>query len=74
MLRSLGVVWLLVLALAVDAQAAGDGTGGRGGPPKQHGQQLDVELVADGLVAPLNLTFAPDRSGRRLSSTKPDWC
>jgi glucose/arabinose dehydrogenase len=63
MLRFLGVVSLLVLALAVQAQAAGDG---RGGSSKHHGKQLDVELVADGLVAPLNLTFAPDRSGRRF--------
>ena len=66
MVRSLGVVWLLVAALAVNAQAAGDGSGGRDGPSNHHGQQLDVELVADGLVAPLNLTFAPDRSGRRF--------
>jgi hypothetical protein len=28
--------------------------------------QLDVELVVDGLVAPLDLTFAPDGSGRRF--------
>lgn len=27
---------------------------------------LEVELVADGLVAPLDLTFAPDSSGRRF--------
>jgi glucose/arabinose dehydrogenase len=52
--RSLGLVWLFTLALAVDA-------GGRKDEP-----QLDVQLVADGLVAPLDLTFAPDRSGRRF--------
>jgi glucose/arabinose dehydrogenase len=66
MVRSLGVVSLFVAVLAVDAQAAGDGPAGRGGPSEHPGQQLDVELVADGLVAPLNLTFAPDGSGRRF--------
>ena len=30
------------------------------------GASLDVELVADELVAPLDLTFAPDESGRRF--------
>jgi glucose/arabinose dehydrogenase len=27
---------------------------------------LDVQLVADGLTSPIDLTFAPDRSGRRF--------
>ena len=33
---------------------------------KATGPGLDVELVADGLTAPLDLTFAPDDSGRRF--------
>jgi glucose/arabinose dehydrogenase len=37
-----------------------------GGAAVGAGPQLDVELVADGLVAPLSLTFAPDGSGRRF--------
>jgi glucose/arabinose dehydrogenase len=36
------------------------------GPGTGKGPQLDVTLVADGLVAPLDLTFAPDSSGRRF--------
>lgn len=41
------------------------------GPPadsavRGDGPQLDVELVADGLIAPLSLTFTPDGSGRRF--------
>jgi glucose/arabinose dehydrogenase len=34
------------------------------GPGRE--RQLDVELVADGLIAPLDLTFAPDGSKRRF--------
>jgi glucose/arabinose dehydrogenase len=51
---SLGLAWLFTLALAVDAA------------DRKDEPQLDVQLVADGLVAPLDLTFAPDRSGRRF--------
>lgn len=36
------------------------------GDDGQRGPALGVELVADGLVAPLDLTFAPDESGRRF--------
>jgi glucose/arabinose dehydrogenase len=36
------------------------------GPATGNGPQLDVRLVADELVAPLDLTFAPDGSGRRF--------
>jgi glucose/arabinose dehydrogenase len=52
--RSLVLVGLIAAALA--AHAAGPGWE----------PQLDVELVADGLVAPLDLTFAPDGSKRRF--------
>jgi glucose/arabinose dehydrogenase len=31
-----------------------------------NGPMLDVELVADGLVSPVDVTFAPDGSGRRF--------
>ena len=59
------VVWLLGLVLALPAPAApdrqADGSAALGA-----GSRLDVELVADGLVAPVNLTFAPDGSGRRF--------
>lgn len=65
MLAPLGVVVLLGSMLAGHQSAAGE-------PPADpgaawgDGPQLDVELVADGLVAPLSLTFAPDGSGRRF--------
>jgi glucose/arabinose dehydrogenase len=49
-----GMVWFLGIALAVDVAAQGEGP------------QLGVTLVADGLVAPLDLTFAPDGRGRRF--------
>ena len=65
-LRSLGSVWLLGLALAVPALAAPDRQGADSAAAIGAGPQLDVELVADGLVAPVNLTFAPDGSGRRF--------
>jgi glucose/arabinose dehydrogenase len=45
---------LFAIVLAVDVTGLGDGP------------RLDVKLVADGLVAPVDLTFAPDRSGRRF--------
>jgi glucose/arabinose dehydrogenase len=51
---SIGLACLLGLAPAVDVPAQGEGP------------QLDVELVAGGLVAPLDLTFAPDGRGRRF--------
>jgi glucose/arabinose dehydrogenase len=56
--RHFGVALLVGVLLAVDTPAAAQGPG--------DGPQLDVELVADGLVAPLGLTFAPDGSGRRF--------
>jgi glucose/arabinose dehydrogenase len=65
MLAPLGVVALLGSMLAGHQSAAGE-------PPADRraawgdGPQLDVELVAEGLVAPLSLTFAPDGSGRRF--------
>ena len=40
--------------------------GAIGAVEKGGGPGLNVELVADGLVAPLDLTFAPDNSGRRF--------
>ena len=52
--RCLGLVGLLSLAPAAEV-------GGRGEEPR-----LDVQLVVDGLVAPLDLTFAPDGRGRRF--------
>jgi glucose/arabinose dehydrogenase len=51
--RYLGLVSLFTLALVVEAG-------------RNDERSLDVQLVADGLVAPLDLTFAPDRSGRRF--------
>jgi glucose/arabinose dehydrogenase len=51
---SFGLVWFLGIAPAVGVAARGEGP------------QLGVELVADGLVAPLDLTFAPDGRGRRF--------
>jgi glucose/arabinose dehydrogenase len=72
MLRLLGVAWLLGIALAVHGPSVGYGLAmveGRaldGGRVRGTGPQLDVELVADGLVAPLSLTFAPDGSDRRF--------
>ena len=71
-LRFFGVVWLVGIVLAVDTPAVGHGPAAAGGasvagvPAGGDGPQLDVELVADGLVAPLGLTFAPDGSGRRF--------
>src|SRR5687768_15467719 len=53
-IRCLGLVGLFTLALVVEA----------GGRDDQ--RTLDVQLVADGLVAPLDLTFSPDGSGRRF--------
>jgi glucose/arabinose dehydrogenase len=53
-LRSLGFAGLLWVALALDVVAIGEGP------------QLDVQLVVDGLVSPVDLTFAPDGSGRRF--------
>ena len=50
------VAFSFVCALYAYTAAAGPGKG----------PQLDVELVVDGLVAPLDLTFAPDSSGRRF--------
>jgi hypothetical protein len=52
--RPVVLVALLGLAPAADIRGAGDGP------------RLDVVLVATGLVAPLDLTFAPDGSGRRF--------
>ena len=49
---ALGVLFTVVLT--IDVSGLGEGP------------QLDVKLVADGLVAPLDLTFAPDGSGRRF--------
>jgi glucose/arabinose dehydrogenase len=51
----------LVPALATPAAADSPTGAGNGDGP-----QLDVELVADGLVAPLGLTFALDGSERRF--------
>jgi glucose/arabinose dehydrogenase len=53
-LGSLALAVLFTLALTSDVP-------GRGSGPR-----MDVQLVADGLVAPLDLTFAPDGSGRRF--------
>src|SRR4029453_12324286 len=50
----LSLASLLGIILAPDVAARGNG-------PK-----IDVQLVADGLVAPLDLTFAPDGSDRRF--------
>ena len=36
------------------------------GAPRAAAPLLDVELVADGLISPVDVTFAPDRSGRRF--------
>jgi glucose/arabinose dehydrogenase len=66
MLRFVGVVWLVGIVLAVGTAAVGHGAAVHGGAATGDGPQLDVELVADGLVAPLGLTFAPDGSGRRF--------
>jgi hypothetical protein len=54
--------------------AAADRPAVEGGAAMGAGPELDVELVAGGLVAPVNLTFAPDGSDRRSSSTRPGWC
>ncbi len=51
---SLTLAVLITLVLTMDVRGRGEGP------------QLDVTLVADGLVAPLELTFAPDASGRRF--------
>ena len=51
-MRIISPTGVLMVALCAEIAAA------------QH--QLDVELVADGLVAPLDLVFAPDGSGRRF--------
>jgi glucose/arabinose dehydrogenase len=53
-LGSLGLAGLFAIVLALDTSALAEGP------------QLDVQLVVDGLVAPLDLTFAPDGSGRRF--------
>ena len=60
--RMLGAAWLLGILLAAHAAAVAEGREGNAGS----GPRLDVELVADGLVAPLGVTYAPDRSGRRF--------
>jgi glucose/arabinose dehydrogenase len=65
MLAPLGVVVLLGSMLAGHQSAAGEPPTDRG-VARGDGPQLDVELVAEGLVAPLSLTFAPDGSGRRF--------
>jgi glucose/arabinose dehydrogenase len=65
MLAPLGVVALLGSMLAGHLSAAGEPPADRGAAWGD-GPQLDVELVAEGLVAPLSLTFAPDGSGRRF--------
>ena len=65
MLAPLGVVALLGSMLAGHQSAAGEPPVDRGAALGD-GPQLDVELVAEGLVAPLSLTFAPDGSGRRF--------
>jgi glucose/arabinose dehydrogenase len=52
--RSLALGMLFTVALTTDVPGQGEGP------------QLDVKLVADGLVAPLDLTFAPDGSARRF--------
>jgi glucose/arabinose dehydrogenase len=66
MLRFVGVVWIVGIMLAVGTPAVGHGAAVHGGAATGDGPQLDVELVADGLVAPLGLTFAPDGRGRRF--------
>jgi glucose/arabinose dehydrogenase len=66
LLRSFGVVWLVGALLAVATPAVGQDPAADGGAAVGDGPQLDVELVADGLVAPVGLTFAPDGSGRRF--------
>jgi glucose/arabinose dehydrogenase len=53
-IRILVFVSLSSMALVLDAPGLGEGP------------QLDVMLVADGLVAPVDLTFAPDGSDRRF--------
>lgn len=53
-LSSLALGVLFTVALTTDVPGQGEGP------------QLDVKLVADGLVAPLDLTFAPDGRGRRF--------
>ena len=64
-LAPLGVAVLLGSMLAVHPSAAGEPSPDRGAV-RGDGPQLDVELVADGLTAPLSLTFARDGSGRRF--------
>jgi glucose/arabinose dehydrogenase len=70
--RYLGVALLVGVLLAVDTPAVGhnpaaDGVAAVGGGVAMgDGPQLEVELVADGLVAPLGVTFARDGSGRRF--------
>lgn len=57
---------LLGQGLAASAEPDAPDPGRQVDAPRGDGPQLDVELVADGLVAPLGLTFAPDGSGRRF--------
>jgi glucose/arabinose dehydrogenase len=64
--RCLAVVWLLGLAPALATPASAAGPAADGGARTGDGPQLDVELVADGLVAPLGLTYAPDGGDRRF--------
>ncbi|MPZ60914.1 MAG: hypothetical protein GEU93_06385 [Propionibacteriales bacterium] len=64
-IRMLGVALLVGSVLALHTPAVGGSPADRG-TARGAGPQLDVELVADGLVAPLSLTFAPDGSGRRF--------
>jgi len=65
MLAPLGVVALLGSMVAGHQSAAVEPPADPG-TSRGDGPRLDVELVADGLVAPLSLTFAPDGSGRRF--------
>ena len=62
----LGAAWLMSVVAAVATPAAADGLAVNDRAAVGDGPQLDVELVADGLVAPLGLTFAPDGSDRRF--------
>jgi glucose/arabinose dehydrogenase len=65
-LRLLAVASLLAGVPALAAPASADTPAVDRGGPTGDGPQLDVELVADGLIAPLGLTFAPDGSDRRF--------
>ena len=60
-LPSLCFAGFLVTVLALDVAARGDEP------------QLDVELVADGLVAPVDLTSLPTAAIAASSWTRPGW-